>query len=148
MLGPGRLLPDETRGSRQTSVMVYINSVSKLQLAPFREFRLWIQKRNISTPYLNRNCTKQMLLLLFPAGSRKFQRMRAYLELVCVHSQMCKAMEETTKNKWLEKMKGTERMSGNLAHCFYRCSEHREPHVITRRMLTTSIAALSTVSLT
>jgi len=45
-------------------------------------------------------------------------------------------MEETTNNKVIEKMKGIQRMSGNMVHLFYRSSEHRDPHVITRRMQT------------
>jgi len=35
-------------------------------------------------------------------------------------------MEETTKHKGIEKMKGRQRMPGNKAHLFYLCSEHRD----------------------
>jgi hypothetical protein len=72
--------------------MVYIIGVSKLQLASFRQFRLWLQKGNISAAYLNGNCTKPMFPLLFMAGCRKFQRSERmsatvleYLEIVYIH---------------------------------------------------------------
>jgi hypothetical protein len=43
---------------------------------------------------------------------------------------MYQAVEETAKHKGKETKKGRQTMSGNMAHFFHRCSEHRNLHVV------------------